>query len=739
MPGNGWQIFENEVRELARLSWGTEPQSREVAGVKLDCLLVVKNNYWVVIEITKNNTLDKIRGDINRLALVRSSCFGNNIFAECFIVLPDAPTPSMVTAGKDVHVKVLSKAVFQRLFFDHKEYAQARQALQFGSAVDPLTGKPDRNSYVPVSYARKSDGRRMDLDGIVRSLGSGGTIILTGEYGSGKSRCVKEVFESIAKAENVPLLLSIDLRRSWGLQTGAEIIRRHLEEVGMSAAADNIVRAFNDGRVTCLLDGFDEIGAQSWSKAAKDLQAVRFATLKGVRDIVAKSKQGVLICGREHYFNSTDEMLVCLGLKATAAVVLRCEDQFTEEEMEQFLDNIGQDIVLPEWLPRRPLMCQAVASLDDASRVAMFDSVDADVEFWHSFMEIVCRREAQIKDILWKEAILEILKRLGRVTRSKPENLGPISFFEIQRAFESVVGQPPTDESLVILQRLPGLGLVGSGSDDRKFIDIFILDGLRATDISDAVRADDRAMFQELWLNPLENLGQRILAIDIQKENGFAQFRGFLLHSTSGKNGVVGGDILSSTVRSLTAVDLRGIELQEAIFSELDLENCNLQGLRLGDSLISQLILPRSPPKNVEIVNCQIGKIFGITDKRALPDWIKSCEISELESAENVSRIKAIHLSNPHRILVTILKKCFLQKGAGRQEAALLRGLGQIDRRGNVETIIKILKREGLVKVVPGDHGVIFVPERKYTDRVKKIIAELSTSHDQIWLEVGEL
>ncbi|HEY5347394.1 MAG TPA: hypothetical protein VIJ72_04310 [Rhizomicrobium sp.] len=104
-----------------------------------------------------------------------------------------------------------------------------------------------------------------------------------------------------------------------------------------------------------------------------------------------------------------------------------------------------------------------------------------------------------------------------------------------------------------------------------------------------------------------------------------------------------------------------------------------------------------------------------------------------------MSRIKSMHLDPQLRVLVTILKKCFLQKGAGRQEDALLRGLGQIDRHGAADDILKILKRAGFIKIVPGDHGNIYIPERKYTDRVKKMIAELATSQDEIWKEVAAL
>jgi len=740
MSDQTWQKFESDIREIARLKWGAEPKQREIAGTKFDCVLEIAWDRLVIVEITKNLTLDKIRGDINRLALARTSCFSKeNIYIEAFIVISGPVTDAMFKAGEAVKIKVADQGAFQRFFFDHKMYSGTRRSLQFGSAVNPVTGKPDTTSYVPVSYSRTRDGRRLDIQEMARMLSVGQAIVLTGEYGAGKSRCVKEVFDILSQSADTPLLLSIDLRRSWGLNSGAEIIRRHLEEIGMVAASDNLIRALNLGRITFLLDGFDEIGAQSWSKDATDLRAIRFATLKGVRDIVARSRSGVLVCGREHYFNSTDEMLTALGIKNSNRELIRCEDQFTEEEMELFLENIALDVVLPDWLPRRPLMCQAVASLDDATRSKMFADADADVVFWRSFMDIVCQREAQIKDILKKETIFEILLRLGRITRSKIENLGPLSPIEIQRAFQAALGHSPSEESAVMLQRLPGLGRVGADTEERKFIDIFILDGLRASDVAAVVHSDDKAVQQEAWFNGLEELGQKILASEMGTHDKFVDFRNFARDAARERNRVIAGDIVAASVRTNTEADFRGLVLSETVIGQLDMERCKVKALTLADSLIQEVVLPHDLPEGVTFSNCQIGRIYGITDRSAVPQWLKSSEIGEMESAANVSRIKSMHLEPQLRVLVTILKKTFLQKGGGRQEDALLRGLGQIDRHNAAADILKILKREGFIRVVPGDHGNIYIPERKHTDRVKKMVGELATSHDEIWKEVTAL
>jgi hypothetical protein len=172
MSEASWQKFESDIREIARLKWGVEPKQKTISGVKFDCVLEIAWDRLVIIEITKNNTLDKVRGDINRLALARTGCFTQeNIYVEAFIVLSEPITAAMLSAGEDVKVKIADQGAFQRFFFDHKLYAATRRALQFGSAVDPITGRPDTASYVPVLYSRTRDGRRMDAQEIGRLLG----------------------------------------------------------------------------------------------------------------------------------------------------------------------------------------------------------------------------------------------------------------------------------------------------------------------------------------------------------------------------------------------------------------------------------------------------------------------------------------------------------------------------------------------------------------------------------------
>ena len=133
-------------------------------------------------------------------------------------------------------------------------------------------------------------------------------MVLTGEYGSGKSRCIREVFRKLSETalSDLTFPVAIDLRDSWGLKRSPELLRRHFADLGRDGKADRAVTAMRNDCLTFLLDGFDEIGSQAWSNDGVKLRTIRSQALEGVRSLIESSTCGVLITGREHYFPSKD-------------------------------------------------------------------------------------------------------------------------------------------------------------------------------------------------------------------------------------------------------------------------------------------------------------------------------------------------------------------------------------------------------------------------------------------------
>ena len=736
-----WRSLEQRIRAIAALQYGKPGTKKNINGVDLDCVIELDHNRWIIVEISKQRKLEKVRTDVMRMVLVRRHLFDkDNILAQCYFVCLYEPTSSMIEAAVPHHIEVISQTSFENRFFDYNTYVTARSRLQFGSSVHPVTGAPDNTAYVPVKYDFKAVVGEYNIEDIARALSSGKLIILTGEYGSGKSRCLREVFLQLSGAsEYASYFLAIDLKTTWGLQTAEEIIRRHFDSLGLSASADFAIRAFHNGNLKFILDGFDEVGSQAWSNDPATLRRIRSDSLRGVRDLIVRAREGVLIAGREHYFNTNDEMLECLGASELDAIVGSCKQEFSDREMEEFLNLLSDDVIIvPEWLPRRPLMCQTIASLDGNDLREILEDQNGDIGFWKVFIDIICRREARIREILEANTIKGILVNLARLTRTKHANVGPISYGEIQDAFEAVLGIHPVEEASVILQRLPGLGRTNRESDERQFIDAYVVDGLRALDLVHAVREFDNDLPREAWSNPLDHLGQRVFAHEVAARSMEKEALNYAHHISGGRNKVALSDVVCGLLLVDAAKgDYGGLCVENGEMTYCDLSRSRPSNLMLVECIIYNFVFPSEPVDTVELRHCQIQKAYGVTGAKGVPQWARSTDIESYQSIATVAAIKNVDLSPQHRILVTILKKTFFQPGSGRQEAALLRGLGQVDRKGYTDRILQVLITEGLLKKAPGRHGVLFVPERKHSERVGRMLAELNLSEDPLWQSVG--
>ena len=121
-----WQKFEKKIREIASLRWNCVAIPEEIAGVKLDCVLKPEEDHWILVEITENNTLDKVRTDITKLSGVRNALFHEDIYCKCYIVMSKKPTDSMRTNGNAQKVTVMSGEEFQNEYFDYGSYVFSR-------------------------------------------------------------------------------------------------------------------------------------------------------------------------------------------------------------------------------------------------------------------------------------------------------------------------------------------------------------------------------------------------------------------------------------------------------------------------------------------------------------------------------------------------------------------------------------------------------------------------------------
>jgi len=737
-----WSTFEKDVRAIASLSWGCEARAETVAGVNLDCVLKVRPDYWVIVEITKENSLVKLRTDLAKLSTVRLALFQKNIYAQCFFVTEKQPFPSLPRTGGELCVEVLSAKAFTERFFDYPRYHFARSSRRFGSAVDTVTGDPDRREYVPIRFNFRDDSGALTLGDLGLLIKQNKRVILLGNYGTGKSRCIQQLFATVfsPQADNNPPALAIDLRDNWGVKRASEVVRRHFDDLGVSELGDAAIKLSRTEKLHLLLDGFDEIGSQSWSKDPKALREIRRDALQGIRSLISESRSGVLIAGRSHYFNSDDEMFSCLGLNRDTTIIIECADEFTPEEMEKYLQRLSGSVKLPEWLPRRPLICQIVGSWSQEQLEYLLGIEVDELNFWRTVLDIICKRECQINTSLDPDTVRAVLIRLATLVRGKPYDVGPITISDLDRVFEEIVGESAVEATSTMLQRLASLGRVSVESTDRQFIDPYILDGLRAEDVIAFFENPIEAMRTDLWRHPLKSFGLRLVGQHMINAGGSHRVMKIIGHSTKYSNPVLTADLVAAWLLKATGtVDFGGVTITLAECAYLSFDSLIVKGLSMESCVVKVLSVAGAVTENVEVLNCEIGKLEGVAADRRIPGFLKSCEIGAIDALDTVARIKSAELTEPQRILITIIKKTFFQPGGGREEQALLRGFGRLASPKVPEKILNLLLREGVLTRFKGAEGWVYKPVRALTPRMHTMLASLTVSDDPIWKGMSDL
>lgn len=507
-----WKKFENHVKELAALKWGMPARSENIGGTDFDVVVKVNPKHIIIIECTERMDLAKIREDIYRLNNAREPYFRVGVFCETYIILQSDPTGAMLQNAAQHNIEICSLETFEQSVFNFNSYYNLRSNKAFGSAVDG-DGETDKVEYIEVSYIDEQKNRNVPMDRIVDFLISKKKIVMMGDYGTGKSRCLKEVFEILSNRikEDSGFPIAIDLKKHWGSQNKIEILLGHMQSVGMSASYDSIVRLMNSGNLIFLLDGFDEVGAQTldFERDFNDEYSIRLDALKGVRDLISDTKCGVLITGRSHYFDSDNDMLACLGLseEGDRLRVLHSPEEFDLEQSRRYLINIGMTDDLPKWLPRKPLIFQLMSKFNPEEKKEIFVGKDGELAFWSILLNTICKREARMSPALDPSAIEAVLIELAYLTRVHPEPLGIITQSNMAEAYQRALGVAPDESGAQMLSRLCALGRIGPDTPNRQFIDEKLLDVLKAEKMIDDIFRMDIDLDSKYWLNTINITG----------------------------------------------------------------------------------------------------------------------------------------------------------------------------------------------------------------------------------------
>ena len=747
--------FEAEVLRVARALFAKDRPfqgSQMLDGAERDGVFL-SDEAVTIVEATVSRRVDKAQKDGAKL---KSACDVNASkyrykAIKGYFVTQDEPTAEQraVIQKLGPPLSAVSLAQLRSKLVDSHEYLALRERYPFGSARNPLTGDHiSLGTYIAQSLIPVGDASlvgQVTADDLASDLLGGKTRVLVGDYGAGKSMAIRHIHQRIAaqfkKGTTNSFPLTLNLRDHQGQVEPEEAIRRHATKVGFDSPGQ-LVRAWRAGDVTLLLDGFDEVATTGWLRRALDMKQIRRSSLELVRRLVDESPAtaGLLLTGRRYFFDSVVELRSALGLNGRKSLIVST-DQLTEEQVAEFMtahDWLGE---LPDWLPTRPLLLGYMASTRAIEGVLGEEPIGAD-QGWNVLLSSVAERESRIELGLDGATIRRVIERLATLARTRDSGVGPLHQQDLAQAFESVCGFPPDEGSYVVLQRLPGLGVDDFTDGARFFVDEDFVDAARAGDIVRFAAAPGEVSEIESMrgtVAPMRKLGVGV-ASWAAEELGLSAGQLSLAATRLKKKHATDAFALDclrigGRLGTLPALDM---EIHELEIDELGISGgeSDLGGLQFIDCIVNVLDLTEyeGDTSFPSFVNSEIGTVLGAGAVSALPrDRFQNCNFAEFDpSAKTTRGILAMPgLNVRQKVLLTILKKIYVQSGSGRKESALLRGL-DASARQQVPDVLQELVTDGLIVRSRAGGNFVYSSVRGRGGRVRGLLEAGSMSNDPI-------
>lgn len=739
------EIFEDAVRQIARALWPSAQFSgsamisgRERDGVfeTEDCVHLVE----CTIEPKKEKAVkDALK--ISEAATLLRSKHPDKAIKGWFITKKE-PTAEQrhACASYGNLINCCSINTFRAKIIDAESYLESRSHHKFGSITSPIsTTKSDDIRYVSIDMFSPSNGKYLSSEALSNDLLHGRRFTLLGDYGVGKSMTLREAFRFLkhkyltGSVQTFPIYLN--LREHQGQVNPAEILLRHAESIGFSGH-HQLIRAWRSGYCTLLIDGFDEVSSLGLQGGERKLKQVRYASMAGVRRLIDESppETGIALAGRDSFFSNDTERIESTGTQGFIDLKL---NEFTEAQVVNYLEGLGISSRIPEWVPRRPLLLGSIIGRcfdaeNAPERVSELLDILDPAEGWDSLIDDICLRESKIEAGLSGSTVRLILEQLATKARSTVTGLGPISRQDMVEAFEGVCGYHPADMALTVLQRLSGLCVDTDRDDDsRRFVDSDFADACRAADlISFITNPLDSALRSRL--SPAQiaigAIGLGITARKIGSENSEKLVATALnaLAKQSDAPQAVAFDIIALAeqqdipIRTNTIID--GLEIKKFTVSP-DFPERNK--ISFTNCLIDQLVVETGclDPYFPYFDSCIFGDVVGRLSKDDLPtDHFIKCSFGDFPIGSATNESLAGSDLSPHlKVILTILRKLYLQAGGGRQENAFFRGLPP-QLSACVPAALEVVRKFDFAKLSDRGGSRIWLPHRSKTNEALQII-----------------
>lgn len=383
------------------------------------------------------------------------------------------------------------------------------------------------------------------------------------------------------------------------------------------------------------------------------------------------------------------------------------------------------------------------------------ESVDS-TDGWHYLLDKIFERESKISSNLDGPTLRRILERLATIARATPDGLGPISQQQIRNSFIQICETEPDEQANLLLQRLPGLGVYRDEDDTRTFVDLELAEVCRGKDVSVFILNPYGMLQDDGWKSAVSLasafVGQTAVTRVCRNLAGVDDFTPAVLDNAF--NAINNNTDIGSLRADMAAVciDLPyspkvetvidGEIFENYTFSLTDSE-CNLSRIVFQDCLFECIELGEMT-KNVllpKFKGCIFMLVKGRTCESDMPKDIfdSRCTFEKFtDSSETQSTILQSGLSRGEKMVLTILRKLFVQSISGRAEAALFRGLDLNDRQ-LVPDAIRVLQHHNLLMLYNRGDGNVWVPVRKEITRARRILAAPNNCEDGVMLDAKKI
>jgi hypothetical protein len=185
--------------------------------------------------------------------------------------------------------------------------------------------------------------------------------------------------------------------------------------------------------------------------------------------------------------------------------------------------------------------------------------------------------------------------------------------------------------------------------------------------------------------------------------------------------------------------------IKEVVCDGLDLTGeADLSRIEFQDSMFVRLDVPPEADEGrlPRFRRCSFGRIEGRAGISDLPSsrFLES-EFQEFEHAGGTTRaLLSLPIPLPARVLLTVLKKLFIQAGRGRKESALARGL-EPGARTLVPRVMAMLKKEDFAVKAREGTVTIWLPSRTpdVRRRALEMLASPTLSKDRLLAAARDL